>query len=372
MKDVMASIRYRRNIGKMLAPLFSLIPAVSVGILFCMILAPFMDVTPLELIGTIWKGAWGSRDAAATSITKATPLLLTGLAVGMAYHAGLLNIGCEGQLTLGALAAASVAVAAPQLPPILLVPLTVLTGALAGGLWALLPVLLRQYRGVHEVVSTLLMNYVAIYFADYLVLGPLGDGSAMGRTPAIPAGAVWPPLWSFGASGVSAAPLVALALSLLAALWLSGTLWGYEVTAVGAGTAAARAAGIPVERWRRRIFVLSGALAGLAGALEVMTVHHRFYRAFSPGYGFDGITVAFLVGNAPGWLWLSALLPASLRAADKLLQLELNISPSIVLVLQAVLLLSATCQARLISWLKQLISSIFTRKADIEQHPRTN
>jgi simple sugar transport system permease protein len=99
-----------------------------------------------------------------------------------------------------------------------------------------------------------------------------------------------------------------------------------------------------VDRWQRRIFVLSGALAGLAGALEVLAVHHRFYRAFSPGYGFDGITAAFLVKTVPGWLWLSSLLLASLRAADKWLQLVIGISPNTILVIQAVLLLAVACR----------------------------
>jgi simple sugar transport system permease protein len=116
------------------------------------------------------------------------------------------------------------------------------------------------------------------------------------------------------------------------------------VQAVGANAAAAKIAGIEVDTLQVRVFVLSGALAGLAGALEVAAVHHRFYRAFSPGYGFDGITVAFLVGGAPAWLWVSALLLASLRASDKMLQLELGMSPNAILVIQSTLLLAAACR----------------------------
>jgi ABC-type uncharacterized transport system permease subunit len=336
-----------RSIEKIFAALLSLLTALAAGALCCIFLALLSGVQPFDIIFTIWKGAWGNEDSAATSLTKVTPLLLTGLAVTLAYQANLLNIGCEGQLTLGALSAASFAVAAASLPWPFLVPLALLAGAAAGGLWALPPVWLRQKRGIHEVISTLLLNYLAIYLAEYLVLGPLGDGTFMGRTPELPPGAVLSPLIPFGTQGITAAPLVAVALCFAAQVWLSKTVWGYEVTATGSNTTAARAAGIAADRWQRRMFLLSGALAGLAGALEVLAVHHRFYRAFSPGYGFDGITAAFLVNTVPGWLWLSSLLLASLRAADKWLQLVLGISPNTILVIQAVLLLSVACRWKL-------------------------
>jgi general nucleoside transport system permease protein len=335
------------RIGGMLSALLSLLPTLAVGGGCCIFLALLSGVEPFAIIVTIWKGAWGSEDSAAAALSKVTPLLLTGLAVALAYQANLLNIGCEGQMTLGALSAASFAVAASSLPPLLLMPLTLLVGALAGGLWALPAVWLRQKRGVHEVISTLLLNYLAIYLAEYLVLGPLGDGTVMGRTPELTSGAALSPLIPLGAQGITAAPIMALVLSIGAQIWLSRTVWGYEVRATGSNIIAARAAGIAAGRWQRRMFLLSGALAGLAGALEVLAVHHRFYRAFSPGYGFDGITAAFLVKTVPGWLWLSSLLLASLRAADKWLQLLAGISPNTILVIQAVLLLSVACQWKL-------------------------
>jgi simple sugar transport system permease protein len=130
-------------------------------------------------------------------------------------------------------------------------------------------------------------------------------------------------------------------------------VWGYEVKATGSNIAAAKAAGISVDAWQRRLFVASGALAGLAGALEVCAVHYRFYRAFSPGYGFDGITVAFLVNGTPAFLSVGALLLASLRSADKWLQLALGVSPGAVLVIQAVILLSVACsQGFQFAWFK--------------------
>ncbi len=333
----------RRNIES----LITLLPALLVGILVCMGLAVAAGVGPLDLVQTIWTGAWGSAEEGVNTLSKMTPLLLTGLAVALAYRAGLLNIGCEGQLTLGALAGATVAHAAAPLPAFVLFPLTLACGALAGGVWAYPAIVLRVRRGVHEVISTLLLNYIAIYLCSYLVSGPLGDGSAMGRTPPIPSGAEMPEIFQSGSLHLSAAPAIALALCFAAWFLLAKTVWGFEIKAAGANPEAAVNAGIAASKWQTRIFVLSGALAGFAGAVEICAVHHRFFRSFSPGYGFDGLTASFLVNGAPEWLWLSTLFLASLRAADKWLQIELNLSPNFILVAQAVLLLSVACQGRI-------------------------
>lgn len=344
---MMSVARPVHSLARGLRTVPALILPIAAGGAACVMLAVLSGVQPLAVIVAIWDGAWGSTGSVVTTVTKVTPLLLTGLAVAAAYQARLLNIGCEGQLTLGALSAAAFAVTAGSLPWPVLLPLTLLVGAAAGGIWALPAIWLRQKRGVHEVISTLLLNYLALYLADYLVLGPLGDGTVMGRTPPISPEAALTPLLQVGTQRLTAAPLIALGLSLAFQLWLGRTAWGFEATATGHNPFGAQAAGIAAASWQRRIFVFSGALAGLAGALEVVAVHHRFYRAFSPGYGFDGVTAAFLVKATPGWLWLSSLLLASLRAADKWLQLMVGISPSIILVIQAILLLAAACQWRL-------------------------
>lgn len=330
-----------------LKSLASLLSAIVAGILVCIGLAAAVGVGPWDLVETIWAGSWGSADAAINTLAKMTPLLLTGLAVAFAFKANLLNIGGEGQLTVGALAAAAIAQAAAPLPGFLLVPVTLLGGAVAGGLLAWPAILLRRTRGVHEVISTLLLNYMAIYLCSYLVSGPFGDGSAMGRTPLIPSGAELPAILRAGSIYLTPAPFLALLLCFAVYLWFSRTVWGFEAVSVGANPEAAGNAGIAVSKWQTRVFVISGALAGLAGALEIAAVHHRFYRSFSPGYGFDGLTAAFLVNGSPEWLWLSALFLASLRSADKWLQIGLNLSPSFILVAQAVLLLAVACQGRL-------------------------
>ena len=156
-------------------PFAMLIAVPAAGALLCMGLALAAGVGPLDLLRTIWMGSWGSTEAAINTLAKMTPLLLAGLAVALAYRVGLLNIGCEGQLTIGALVSASFAVAAAPLPAFLLLPLTLAAGAVSGGLLALPAVLLRQRRGVHEVISTLLLNYYG-----YLPVRLPGFGAARG------------------------------------------------------------------------------------------------------------------------------------------------------------------------------------------------
>lgn len=342
-----------------LTSLAALLAAIAAGLLVCVGLAAAVGAGPWDLAETIWTGSWGSMDAAINTLTKMTPLFLTGLAVALAFKAGLLNIGCEGQLTVGALSCAVVSQAASFLPGFLLVPVSLCAGAAAGGILAYPAILLRRVRGVHEVISTLLLNYMGIYLCGYLVSGPFGDGTAMGRTPLIPPGAELPALFRTGSLYLTSAPFFALMLCLTAYFWFSKTVWGFEVRSVGTNPEAAGNAGIAVSRWQTRIFVLSGALAGLAGALEIAAVHHRFYRSFSPGYGFDGLTAAFLVNGSPEWLWLSALFLASLRSADKWLQIGLNVSPNFIFVVQAVLLLAVACQRLL----RRLFSRSVRKKA---------
>ncbi len=323
------------------------LPVPVVGVLIVALIGLMHGAGPYDLPAAIWTGAWGTPEAAMATLGKMSPLLLTGLAVALAYRIGLLNIGCEGQLVLGALAAAVTGGHCGGLPAGMGLLLPLMAGAALGGLWAFPAVWLRQRKGVHEVLTTLLLNTIAVLLAEYLVLGPLGDGTALGRTPAIAPQAMWPSLGAGGpAARLTAAPVVALLFCWGAQIWLSRSVGGYEVTVSGCGESAAKLAGIPVAGLQRRMFLLSGALAGLAGALEVVAVHHRFYRAFSPGYGFDGITAAFLVGGSPGWLWLSGLILSSLRAADKWLQLALGISPGAIWIVQAVLLLTVACRFR--------------------------
>lgn len=296
-------------------------------------------VPPWEAAGILWRGAFGGLAPTTETLVKATPLILTGLSVAWAFRAGLFNIGAEGQLLLGGLSAAWVGFAL-ALPAWIHAPLGLLGGALAGALWALVPAWLKVFRGQHEVLSTLLLNYVALHLCHYLVRGPLKEPSPMGnpQTPLIaPTAAL--PIWVEG-SRLSVGFWLAVGTALGAEIYLLGTVGGFELRAVGANPKAAEAAGIPVGRRQLEALLWAGAFAGLAGAVEILGVHHRFTEQFSPGYGFDGITVA-LLGAGRGWgIVAAALFLGALRNGAARLQVLTDIPREFAQVLQALLILA--------------------------------
>jgi simple sugar transport system permease protein len=266
----------------------------------------------------LFQGAFGSSTGVLRSLAKATPLIFSGLAVAVALRAGLFNIGAEGQLLVGGIAAAWVGYALKGLPTLFHLPLTLAAGALAGALWGLVPGVLKALRGAHEVIVTIMMNYVAIHLTHYLVNHPLRDAAsdALKTPPVLPSARLFSlddlssdTLSRFGiparTTNFSTGFLLALVAAGLVAILIRRTALGFEIRAVGEGADAARTAGIPVPRTLITAMAISGALAGLAGAVEVLGVHRRFLDAFSPGYGFDSIAVALLGGLNPGGIVLS-------------------------------------------------------------------
>ncbi|MCS7208685.1 MAG: ABC transporter permease [Fimbriimonadales bacterium] len=280
--------------------------------------------------------AFSPADAWDAVLHDMTLLVLTGLSVAIALQAGLFNIGAAGQLLAGALAAAWVGTL-QGVPMHSLVAL--LGGMAAGALWALVPVWLKVRRGAHEVISTIMFNYIALYLTHWLVTERLKDpASDAPQTVAIAEAARLPLLRDdlLQASwGLGIAVLVALALWLV----LYRTVWGYEVRATGANRDAADAAGVPTARRMVEAMLLSGALAGLAGAVEVCGTQYRFFEGFPSEYGFDGIAVALLAGNHPALTLVSGWLMSALRSGTYHLHAETGAPKEIATVLQAVLIL---------------------------------
>lgn len=270
--------------------------------------------------------------AAATVITrplgesamKAAILTLTGLSVAVAFKVGLFNVGAQGQMLLGAVAAAVVG-AQVSLPGVLHVPAALLGAALAGAAWAGIAGLLRIYRGVHEVISTIMLNWVALSLVDnWLVVGPLRGAAEGGQsitgTAEIQATAVLPRLLGEGSRLNLGFPL-ALAAALAVWVWLTRTRSGFETRAVGLGAEAARAAGIPVARRMGLAMALAGAMAGLAGAVLVLGTEGRYPGTLGAPYGFDGIAIALIGNNHPLGATVSALFFGVLRAGGTRMQL---------------------------------------------------
>lgn len=255
---------------------------------------------------------------------KAALLLLTGLSVTVAFKVGLFNIGAQGQMLVGALAAA-VAGAQLQLPAVLHIPVAVLAACVAGGLWALIAAALKLSRGVHEVISTIMLNWVAVSLVDnWLSVGPLRAGAGTNLsttgTAEIAASAQLPRLLGEMSRLHLGFPL-ALAVALAIWVWLSRLRSGFETRAVGLGSEAARAAGIPVVRRTAQAMGLAGALAGMAGAVLVLGTEYRYPGGLGAPYGFDGIAISLIGGNHPLGVALSALFFGALRAGGTRMQL---------------------------------------------------
>jgi general nucleoside transport system permease protein len=296
----------RENVPPLLrlgAPVAAAIAALALAALPIMAAgAPVLDAYALMA-----KGAFGSLFAFSELLARATPLVLTGLAAALAFRARLWNIGGEGQLYAGALAAVAVGSGALALPPLLMVPAVVVAGALAGGLLMLVPALLKVRLGADEVVTTLLLNFIVLLFVQMMLEGPMKDPMGMGWPQSEPMleEATLPKLMA--RMRVHAGLLIALVAALVVHVLLKRTVWGFEIRAVGENQDAARHAGIPVTATFLRVALMSGALAGLAGVGEVAGLKGYLTADLSPGFGYAGIVVAMLAGLSPLGVVVAAL-----------------------------------------------------------------
>jgi len=294
---------------------------------------------PWQSFQAMFMGAFGDLAAFGETIVKATPLAISGLAVALGLRTGLFNIGVEGQLLVGAIAAAWCGYAIST-PAFLHIPLCLTAGFVAGGFWGLLPGLLKAKRGVHEVITTIMMNYVALHLTHYMVLNPMKDAHTMApQTPAIHTTAQLPQIAGIG--NIHAGVLVGVLLAVVFAVFISRTVVGYEMRIVGLSSNAARSAGINVSKMLLLAMLLSGGFAGIGGAVEVMGVHHKFYDQFSPGYGFDSIAVALLGGATAMGTGLSAILFGALRNGAVTMQLVTDTPKEIVTIIQAIVIVFA-------------------------------
>jgi simple sugar transport system permease protein len=278
-----------------------------------------LAAVPLALAGAdilaafalMWGGVFGSLFAFTETLTRATPLILTGLAAAVAFRARLWNIGGEGQLYLGALAAVAIGSGAVAGPAWVLLPLVMVAGALAGAAALVLPAWLKTRFGADEVVTTLLLNFVILLFVQMMLEGPLQDPMGMGWPQSAPVveEATLPQL--LDRMRLHAGLLVGLAAAVILHGVMTRTTWGLRMRAVGENAPAARHAGIPVTRTLLWVAVLSGALAGLAGVGEVAGLKGYLTADLSPGYGYAGIVVAMLARLSPLGVVLSALFVAA-------------------------------------------------------------
>lgn len=334
-----AAVRTRvRSIAyRAIVPLASVGAALAVSALLILL----VGANPLEAYEAMLQGATGSVGSLATTAVRTTPLLLTGLAVALSFRAGVFNVGAEGQLYAGAGLATFVALLPIGWPALVHVPLTLAAGFLGGALWALVPAYLRAYRGVSEVVTTLMLNFVGIQLVSYLIdpiTGPLGErGASYAQSPTIPDTAELPIL--IRGTSLHAGLLLGIALAVGLFVLIKYTPIGFRLRMLGGNPIAARFAGLSSPREIVIVMLLSGGIAGLAGAAEVMGLRYRLYDRFSPGYGYDGIAVALLAGSNPLAVLGSATFFGGLRAGANAMQQVTGIETSVVLIIQALTIL---------------------------------
>ncbi len=272
------------------------------------------------------------------ALVRATPLILAGLAVAIAFRAGVLNIGAEGQLLAGAAASAAVGVKAGALG-IALIPLALLAGVAAGAIWAGIAAELKKRFHVLEIISTIMLNFIAIHLVSYLVRGPLQEPTRIyPQTESLPLTAQLPVIAP--GTRLHLGFLVSILIACALAWMIRNTAAGFRIRAVGySRTAAASAGMIDVERTSYRVFLLSGALAGLAGAVEVSGVTFALYENISPGYGYTAIAVALIARLNPIGVIVSGIFFGILETGASALQRDFGIPSSIALVTEALLIL---------------------------------
>lgn len=317
-----------------------LVPFISLllALIFGGIILLAAGANPLTTYKAMFLGAFGSKYSLSETMVKAIPLMLCGLGVSIAFRMLFWNIGAEGQLAVGGIAAAGVALFwAERLPAALLLPAMFVAGFVAGALWGLVPALLKAFIRVNEIITTLMMNYIAILWVEYLFYGPWKDPAGYG----FPGTAQFPEAgWLPRLPGTRLHLGLAFAIVAAIFIWLvlGRTKWGYEIRVIGENPRAATYAGISLMRNIILVMILSGGLAGLAGMAEVSGISHRLQKGLTVGYGYTAIIVAWLGKLNPWGVLLVAILLAGLLVGGDQIQITMQLPAAVALILQGAIL----------------------------------
>lgn len=312
----------KRVLNRTLEALLPLL-AVPVAFLIGAVMLAALGANPLEAYGAMLQGAFGDKSGITQTLVKATPLLLVGLGVCIAFRGGVINIGGEGQIIVGALAATAFSIGFKDMSGWILLPMSMILGALAGAVWGGIPGILKAKLGVNEILSTVMMNAIAVQLSNYLLRGPMIDPKEIEQGTRIAQSALLPKaVWLtrlVPQTLLHSGAILAVILAVLVYIFLWRTTIGYRIRAVGLNIDAAKYAGIKVPLYQALALILGGGFAGLAGAVEVMGVQHRMMENLASGYGFSGIVAALFGALHPlGSIPASVLFGGLLVGADKM------------------------------------------------------
>ena len=297
--------------------------------------------SPITAFVALGEGAFGTQTAIIETLIKTTPFILAGLGIALAFRGGLFNIGVQGQLFMGSIFAVVVGYSI-EAPPIIHIPLAMLAGMVGGGLWAAIPGYLKARNGAHEVITTIMLNFIALFFVSYMVSGPIKDPNPT-TVQSLPLmetahlARIFGRLhWGF---------LIAILMAVLAYIFLFRTTWGFSLRTTGQNPNAAEYAGIR-PKWQYVLsFLIAGGLAGLAGSMEVQGLTRVLSDGVAAGYGFDAIAVSLLALNHPLAIIPSAFLFGALKVGGDFLRLRAGLSVHLVSVFQALILLFVAAPA---------------------------
>lgn len=320
--------------------------AILVGALFILL----SGESPIEAYGALLKGALGSPKSIANTISKSIPLAFTGLAVALGSRCGMLNIGAEGQLHAGAMAAVLTALSLSSFPAPIVLIVSIIAGILAGMIVGGIPGFFKARLNTNEVIVAIMLNYICTLFTSWLVNGPVKSDGSTAQTEVLPEGAWLGRL--IPQTQLTTALFILIAVAVLMYIFLWKTSVGYQLRAVGVNPSAAGTAGIRVKTYMIMAMVLSGGLAALAGITEVFGKYHRFIEGFSPSFGFTGIAVAILGRNHPAGVLLTALLFGIMDMGALRMSRVTDVSTNMVTVVQSLVILLVAAP-ELIKWNKK-------------------
>ena len=314
------------------------IVAILISLVICWLILVISGYDAPKAFAALWNSGFKNIKSFGNVLNKTSPLLFTGMAVAFAFRGNVFNIGAEGQLLLGAAAATWVGITFTSLPSYLLIPLILLSGAIAGAAWAFIPGYLKAKHEVSEVITTIMFNYIALQFIGFLVRGPFKDVSqAEPQSYKIAESGFLP--YIIPGTKMHLGIVLGIIFAVIIFILLFKTYFGYEVRAVGFSPTAARTGGIAVEKTMITTMLISGALAGVGGAIELAGTTHYLLEGISPGYGFTAIAVSILAANNPLGVIFSAFLFGLLSAGATSMQRAADVSASFVNVFQGIIII---------------------------------